>query len=126
MRYLIILLLLTSCYTKKRAIEKFCQQDTATTIIHDTIRTETIKTDSIFSDRVDSVYIAKDKLRIVYVKKNDSIYITGECIGDTIYYTREVKIPVFKENCYPLWWIWVLLGLAICFFYLFLAALKRK
>jgi len=105
MKYLIIILLLSSCYTKHRAIEKFCSQDTASVMvtIHDTIRTETIRTDTVFSDTIDSVYITKDKLEIVYVKKFGKIYIEGKCKGDTIYYEKKVLIEV-PIDCPKLVW----------------------
>ncbi len=85
---------LTSCYTQKKCLEKFCKADTIT--IHDTIRTETIKADTIFSVQVDSITIIKDKLKVVYKRIHDSVYISGECAGDTIYYTRQ--IPVFHPE----------------------------
>jgi hypothetical protein len=69
MRYLLIIILFTSCYTKKKAIEKFCQSDTTTIVVRDTIYTESVKHDTTFSERVDSIYIEKDRLRIIYKKK---------------------------------------------------------
>ena len=88
--------LICSCYTKNQAIDKFCSKDTASVMvtIHDTIRTETIRTDTIFNDTVDSVYITKDKLEIVYVKKFGKVYIEGKCKGDTIYYEKKVLVEV--------------------------------
>jgi len=105
MKYLILILLLSSCYTKHQAIEKFCNQDTASVIvtIHDTIITETIQTDTIFNEFVDSVYITKDKLEIVYVKKFGKIYIEGKCKGDTIYYEKKVLVEV-PIDCPKLIW----------------------
>jgi hypothetical protein len=85
---------LTSCYTQKKCVEKFCKADTIT--IHDTIRTESVQTDTIFSVQVDSITIIKDKLKVVYKRIHDSVYISGECAGDTIYYTRQV--PVFHPE----------------------------
>ena len=97
--------LICSCYTKNQAIEKFCKQDTASVVvtIHDTIRTETIRTDTVFNDTVDSVYITKDKLEIVYVKKFGKVYIQGKCKGDTIYYEKKVLIEI-PVNCPKLSW----------------------
>jgi hypothetical protein len=107
---------LTSCYTQKKCVEKFCKADTIT--IHDTIRTETIKADTVFSVQVDSITIIKDKLKVVYKRIHDSVYISGECAGDTIYYTRQ--IPVFHPE-QTLWqktmdlkmWLLVLLFVGI-------------
>lgn len=94
MKYLLILsILFTSCYTKRKAIEKFCSTDSVSVIVHDTIRTETITKDTVFSTFLDTVLITKDKLSIRYIKYRDSVYINGSCEGDTIYLTRTIKAP---------------------------------
>ena len=94
-----------SCASREAMVKKYCSQDTAKVFvtIHDTIRTETIRTDTIFNDTVDSVYITKDKLEIVYVKKFGKIYIEGKCKGDTIYYEKKVLIEI-PVNCPKLSW----------------------
>lgn len=86
------MMLCWGCYTKKKAIEKFCKSDSVSVIVHDTIRTETITTDTVFSKSLDTVIIKDGKLSIRYIKVRDSIYINGECEGDTIYLTKEVKV----------------------------------
>lgn len=65
----------------------------------DTLRdTLTVKIPSIYHDTAfvpadgDTVIIEKDRLRVQYITRNDSVFIQGECIGDTI--IREIKIPV--------------------------------
>ena len=117
--------LICSCYTKQQAIDKFCNKDTANVMvtIHDTIRTETIRTDTIFNENVDSVYITKDKLEIVYVKKFGKVYIEGKCKGDTIYYEKKVlvEVPVDcpKQSWFDQmiieakWWILVIIAILI-------------
>ncbi|MFZ4799342.1 MAG: hypothetical protein ACOYMA_17715 [Bacteroidia bacterium] len=123
MKYLILILLLSSCYTKNQAIKKFCSKDTAqvTITIQDTIIVDSIRIDTIFNDTVDSVYITKDKLEIVYVKKYGKVYIEGKCKGDTIYYEKKVLIEV-PVDCPKLSWFnemilkakwWLLLIIAI-------------
>jgi hypothetical protein len=121
----ILYCLICSCYTKNQAIEKFCSKDTASVIltIHDTIITETIRTDTIFNDDVDSVYITKDKLEIVYVKKFGKVYIEGKCKGDTIYYEKKVLIEVPidcpKQSWFDQmileakWWLLVIIAILI-------------
>ena len=39
------------------------------------------------------------KLEIKYIKNNDTIYLSGKCKSDTIYYTNEVLVEkvVYKE-----------------------------
>jgi hypothetical protein len=117
--------LICSCYTKQQAIEKFCSKDTASVIltIHDTIITDSIRTDTIFNETVDSVYITKDKLEIVYVKKFGKVYIEGKCKGDTIYYEKKVLIEVPidcpKQSWFDQmileakWWILVIIAILI-------------
>jgi hypothetical protein len=117
--------LICSCYTKNQAIDKFCSKDTASVMvtIHDTIKTETIRTDTVFNESVDSVYITKDKLEIVYVKKFGKVYIEGKCKGDTIYYEKKVlvEVPVDcpKQSWFDQmileakWWILVIIAILI-------------
>jgi hypothetical protein len=121
----ILYCLICSCYTKQQAIDKFCSKDTASVMvtIHDTIRTETIKTDTMFNETVDSVYITKDKLEIVYIKKFGKVYIEGKCKGDTIYYEKkvlvEVPIDCPKQSWFDQmileakWWILIIIAILI-------------
>jgi len=89
---ILALLMLTSCYTKRKAIEKFCKSDSVSVTIHDTIRTETILSDTVFSASIDTLILTKDRLSIRYIKVRDSIYLSGNCLGDTLYITKEVKV----------------------------------
>jgi hypothetical protein len=89
---ILALLMLNSCYTRKRAIEKFCKSDSVSVTIHDTIRTETLRVDSVFSVNLDTILLTKDRLSIRYIKVRDSIYLSGNCLGDTLYITKEVKV----------------------------------
>ena len=84
--------MLTSCYTRKKAIEKFCKSDSVSVTIRDTITTEKVTKDTIFSSLVDTIIITKNKLSIKYIKLHDSIYLSASCDSDTIYYTKEVKV----------------------------------
>jgi len=101
----ILYCLICSCYTKSQAIDKFCSKDTASVMatIHDTIIVDSIQVDTVFNESVDSVYITKDKLEIVYVKKFGKVYIEGKCKGDTIYYEKKVLIEI-PVNCPKLSW----------------------
>ncbi len=121
MRYLLIILLFTSCATsKKKCIEKYCTNDTTTIVVRDTIYTESVKHDTTFSERIDSVFIQKDKLRIIYKKRDSIITIEGECIQDTIYYTKTIEVPHVIEKPFEFkWWIYLLIFFAGTFFALF-------
>jgi hypothetical protein len=125
----ILYCLICSCYTKHRAIEKFCNQDTAnvTITIHDTILIDSIQVDTVFNDNVDSVYITKDRLEIRYIKKFGKVYIQGKCKGDTIYYEKKVLIEVpvdcpkqswFDQMILEAKW-WLLLIIAILILVIF-------
>jgi hypothetical protein len=115
-KLLFALLLLSSCYTKNQAIEKFCNQDTVqfSTIIHDTIIIDSIQVDTVFNESIDSVYLVKDKIEIRYLKKFGKVYLEGKCKGDTVYYTKEVfinapvlteKLPWYKQYAADYWFI---------------------
>jgi hypothetical protein len=111
MKNIIIILALTtlvSCYTKQGAIKRFCTNDTTTLIIRDTIRTETVKHDTSFIYKGDTVTITKDKLVIRYFRVNDTTYISGECIGDTIYLEKVIRIPSTQPKPHPFKWYWLL------------------
>lgn len=98
-----IYFVITSCAGyRARMQRKYCSQDTVKVVVHDTIRTETVRTDTIFHESVDSVTIVKDKLKIVYRKVRDSVYINGECEGDTIYISKEISVPT--QNKRPSFW----------------------
>lgn len=91
--------------------------------IHDTIITESIRTDTIFDSTLDSVFIEKGKIQIVYVKKFGKVYIEGKCKGDTIYYEKKVliEVPVDcpKQSWFDQmileakWWILVIIAILI-------------
>ena len=121
MRYLLIILLFTSCATsKKKCIEKYCTNDTTTIVVRDTIYTESVKHDTTFSERIDSVFIQKDKLRIIYKKRDSIITIEGECLSDTIYYTKTIEVPHIIEKPFEFkWWIYLLIFFSGTFFALF-------
>ena len=117
--------LICSCYTKNQAIDKFCSKDTASVIltIHDTIMIDSIQVDTVFNETVDSVFITKDKLEIIYIKKFGKVYIEGKCKGDTIYYEKKVliEVPVDcpKQSWFDQmileakWWILVIIAILI-------------
>ena len=99
---------MVSCYTKKRAIERFCVTDTLEVTLHDTIRTETIRKDTAFVYKGDTITITKDRLQIKYFRVNDTTYIEGTCKGDTLYITKTIKIPTIQPKPSPFKWWWLL------------------
>lgn len=100
---LISLMIIVSCSPQRRLnrlIDKhpsLVQNDTV--FIKDTIITKEVKSDTAFFYLVDSIIVTNEKLEIKYIKKNDTIYLSGKCKSDTIYYTNEVLVEkvVYKE-----------------------------
>ncbi len=107
---ILALLVITSCFTKKKCVEKFCTTDTLEVTLHDTIHTETIRKDTAFVYKGDTVTITKDRLQIKYYRINDTTYIDGTCIGDTIYITKSYKIPTLQPKQHPFKWWWLLMA----------------
>jgi hypothetical protein len=105
---ILALLVISSCFTKKKCVERFCVTDTLEVTLHDTIRTETIRKDTAFVYKGDTVTIVKDKLVIRYFRTSDTTYISGECIGDSIYITKTIRIPTLQPKPHPFKWWWLL------------------
>jgi len=101
MRYIIIILLLSSCSPQKRLnrlVKKHPELIKVDTLsVHDTIHTETIKADTVFKDTTyftllrDTITVVNDRLTIRQYHYRDSIFIEGECKGDTL--VREIRVP---------------------------------
>jgi len=112
-----LLLVLSSCSLEHRMEKKFrkaerkiekltirypklLKRDT----INDTIKitTKEVKVDTIFTPTDgDTVTLYKDRLRVQYVRKGDTVYLSGECQADTIYQTISVpceQIVVRKQT----------------------------
>ncbi len=134
--FILILAFIACSPTKKlrRLLKKHPEllniRDTATVIRVDTILINSITTDSTFHSSIDSFIIVKDKLRIVYRRIRDSIYIKGEYLGDTIiridtvrvaYNVAEVREPTYWEQVRG----WIPLIIIICLIWLFRKALKK-
>ena len=88
--------------SQQGAVNKYCSKDTimVTATVHDTVILQRLYVDSVFSIKTDSIVLTKDRLVIRYQKVRDSIYLSGECQGDTIYRILEVPVKV-PCNCPP-------------------------
>lgn len=136
MRYLVILIIILSSCSAQKRLDRLVKNhpellQTDTTIVHDTLHTETIKADTIFKDTTyfrllrDTITVTNDRLTIRQYYHRDSIFIEGECLGDTI--IREIAVPYEKvtavaETKIP-FWVWAIFGLLIIL--TILALLKR-
>ena len=107
---ILALTFIVGCYTKKKCVEKFCITDTLVVTLHDTIRTETIKHDTAFVYKGDTITITKDRLQIKYFRINDTTYIEGKCLGDTLYITKTIKVPTIQPKPSPFKWWWLLIS----------------
>ncbi len=118
--FLLLSILMTGCYTKKQAINKFCHQDSARVELRiiDTVVVKEIKADTVFSIELDSIVLVQDRLEIRYRKIRDSIYLEGKCKADTFIKEIPVKISV-PCNCPPIpeipWYI-IARNWLICYF----------
>src|SRR4051812_48270140 len=91
------LLLLTGCYTKHRAIEKFCHMDSSSAVItvRDTVIIPAVKADTAFiAGKADTVTLIKDNLFIRYIKFHDTIFLSGHYTGDTVYRIKTITVNV--------------------------------
>lgn len=104
------LMILTSCYTKKQAVKKFCVplvKDTIITI-HDTVQLQSSQVDTVFlQQHSDTVVVENDSVRVEYIRYRDTIYLRGIAKSRTVYITKEIPVRV-TSPCPPLkeppWW----------------------
>lgn len=139
MKYFIaICIVLVGCAPQKRLNRlikrhpELVKIDTA--IVSDTVHIETIKADTVFKDTTyfrllrDTITITNDRLTIRQYHTRDSIFIEGECLGDTL--IREIKVPyqtvrAVTKEVIPLWIKIFLVGLIICLILLGVRKLKE-
>ena len=129
--FIVVLILLLSIFTMigcspkwhiKRAIRKdptILVKDTINYADTFTVYTEHVQTDSVFIVSNDTTTIIKDNLTIRHFISRDSVFIYGECASDTIFITREIKVPfdkvVINDPLFPRWLYWVLSLMVILF-----------
>jgi hypothetical protein len=102
MRYILLLLLLSGCYTKKGAIDKFCNESvkTDTLIRVDTIKVVTPKDSIILTNTVPCEdFNIKDSTNLMNLEvsvKNGVITAKAECLEDTLYI--QTSDTLFRER----------------------------
>ena len=70
----------------------------------DRVTKDTVFFDRITPGRVDTIKLEKERLKVVYYRDGDTVYLAGECEADTITQTVTIKAPI---KYYPLplkWW----------------------
>jgi len=125
---LLLILLLSSCspqYRLNRLIALHPELKTPDTIfIRDSLIVPQVQVDTMFDFKTirDTVIIQKDRLQIKLRKIRDTLFLTGQCKGDTVYINR--KIPVEKVKIVKPDYLdnfisklpWIVIGLIILIF----------
>ena len=117
-----------SCSLEKRAqrhIRKaisldpsILEKDTITFTDSVHVITKEVTHDSVFQISKDTVTIVKDNLTIKHFISKDSVYIYGECAGDTIIEWRTHEVPTEHvivrddDGWKPPNWFWLMVFLA--------------
>ena len=97
---LLILCFITGCspsYRLNRLLALHPELKTPDTLfIRDSLILPQVQVDTMFDFKTirDTVVIEKDRLQIKLSRIHDTLFLTGQCKGDTVYITR--KIPVEK------------------------------
>ncbi len=133
-----IILILASCTPQKRLnrlVKKHPELIKVDTLsVHDTIHIEAIKADTVFKDTTflrllrDTITVVNDRLTIKQYYHRDSIFIEGQCKGDTL--IREIRVPykyiqpVTKVKT-PAYMIILLVGLVILLILLGIKSLRE-
>lgn len=81
---------------KEKVLRKYCIQDTI--VKFDTTFIESVRFDTAFADHymTDTMVITKDRLVIRYIKKDSMVFLSGECLPDTM--VKIIKIPYNKAE----------------------------
>lgn len=118
-RWVIIILLMASCgpAAKLRRAERLIKKaeqmgsvwhvDTVTTIQY--VPVKSVRIDTAFKNTRDTVVIEKERLRMRYYTKHDTVHLQGECLPDTI----KIEVPVtvtktIESRSGPPWWVWLI------------------
>ena len=137
--YFFTVLFLSSCCALKSPLKRYeCKKNKAeekiivltkkfpeliqtpdTIRLMETITIPTVQVDTTFvfsTDFItpDTVIVEREKVKIQYVRKDSLVYITADCIGDTIYVEKEIPVekivvqkPPFAKKLNG--WLWTIL-----------------
>lgn len=109
MRYLFLLLILTSCNSAVwhlKQAEKLGSRVTTDTVYQDVrVFVPKVQKDTVFSSMPgDTVTITKDRLQVKYVKlAGERVYIEGACLPDTVKISVPVEVTRTIEAGYSGW-----------------------
>lgn len=126
MAIVLIIAVCSSCscdWHLKRAKAKCGELEKGEVVVHDTIITQTIQKDTVFKYFTRDTVIVRQKnmtVKYFYNMKDSTVYLNGNCKGDTI--IKTVRVPyektVVKVDYFPkwLWWaIGIIIALGIVF-----------
>jgi hypothetical protein len=92
----------------------------------ETITIPTVQVDTTFVFNTDfltpdTVILEREKVKIKYIRKDSLVYITADCIGDTIYVEKEIPVEKIVVQKPPLTkslnnWLWTILLLVAGYF----------
>ena len=111
---ILLLFVLTGCCALQSPVKRYeCQKQKASEKIYvltkkfpellqptDTIRLSdtiffnnvSVDTSFVFGNVNDTIIVERDKIKIKYIRVDSVVYLTGECIADTVYITHEIPI----------------------------------
>ncbi len=120
MRYLLLLLFLSSCTPQKRLerlIRKHPELVRVDSVkIIDTVITRSVSIDTMqVMNTYDTFIVNRDRLTVQVIRHQDSIYVYGKCAGDTVVLERKVPVRIIevKESTTVPWWVYVFLILVL-------------
>jgi len=135
---IVIAVMLASCgsaYKLRRAERLIKKAESMGAVWHvDTVFTERevpvprVQRDTVLLNAPgDTIYITKERLRVKVKVSHDSVYVSGECLPDTI----RISVPVTVKKTItaktgPPWWFWILFaGVFVLGIWLGIKAAKR-
>ena len=120
MRYLILILFLASCTPQKRLdrlIRKHPELVRVDSVkIVDTVITRSVSIDTMqVMNTYDTFIVNRDRLTVQVIRHQDSIYVYGNCAGDTVVLERKVPVRIIevKESTTAPWWVYAFLVLVL-------------
>lgn len=125
--------LIESCSPSKRLarLERRHPELFDTIVIRDTVVVSGSRSDTILSiERIlnsrDTIVIHKDRLTQKIFYYRDSLFLQGECQGDTI--VREIKVPkvIYLDKPFPGWIYGIIIGSLLLLIGLVSSALRRR
>lgn len=103
MRYLVLILLLSSCTPQKRLDRLIRRHPELVRVdsvkIVDTVITRDVSIDTMrVMNTHDTFIVNRDKLTVQVIRHQDSIYVFGKCASDTVVIERSVPVKVVESQ----------------------------